>query len=494
MKTTVLQLEAFDSRQSILDRLSRVNAGKILLVWPKRGKLDLNEADLVLIMRAASERALSLALVSHSTQVIDLAQAHNINCFQSIPAAEHGRWVRTERLNDKLRFPDQKSARNLQSFPKQKTNSQLNHRIRFWTSAILSGLAILVLLLYLLPSATIVLTPKKYEKSVTMQVWGSQKFGTVNINGNIPLVQKSILLSNSKIFQASGKVAIPNAFSGAEVQFTNLTNQNLVIPRGTVVLTAEEPVQRFETESEVTLGTGADSSASVSVKALIPGSSSNVASGAIQLVEGSLGGWVEVTNQEAATGGVDSEAPSPSEEDYSAAKIALLEEIKTQSVSKFLSEADFSVIKDSIAIEKVIDETRSVEVGQPGEQGILTLNVKLTALGFTPADMQNLSIQSLKANLAPNEVIYASSPLVSEPVKIQPDGQGGYKWTNVATILVGNKIDSVQVAQGIAGMKYETASTQLNSAYQLDKAPEIRSSLSPFQLPWAVFRINVEVQ
>ncbi len=494
MKTTVLQLEAYDSRQSILDKLSRVNGGRILLVWPKRGTLDLGEVDLVLIERAAEESSLSLALVSHSPQVIDLARVHSINIFQSIPAAEHSRWINGKRMTDELTTLQYIQPNQLSERLKQKPDTDKRNKIVFWTSAILSGLAILSLCNYLLPSATVKLTPKKTEKTVDIQVWGSPKFKSVNVNGNIPLVEKTIEISNSKTIQSSGKVAIPNAYATAVVQFTNLTTQDLVIPLGTIVSSDNEPDQRFTTVSEITLGTVNAATGNVPVKALIPGSSANVPAGAIQLVEGSLGGWVEVNNPEPASGGLDSEAPSPNETDYAAARDGLLEELKTQAAANFSGEADFNLLPDSILISKVIAETRSVEVGQPGGQGILTLNVEVTALGYSQRDMQSLALRSLQAGLQANEMIYSSTPTLSEPTNIQSDGQGGYKWVNTAAILVGANIDPAQIAQQIAGQKYDQARQELQSAIQLAELPVFNSFLSPFRLPWAAFRIQVEVQ
>jgi len=142
----------------------------------------------------------------------------------------------------------------------------------------------------------------------------------------------------------------------------------------------------------------------------------------------------------------------------------------------------------------VIAETRSVEVGQPGGQGILTLNVEVTALGYSQRDMQSLALQSLRAGLQANEVIYSSTPTLSEPKNIQSDGQGGFKWLNTAAILVGANINPAQIAQQIAGQKYDQASQKLQSAIQLAELPVINSFLSPFRLPWAAFRIQVEVQ
>lgn len=494
MKTTVLQLETYESRQSILDKLSRINGGRILLVWPKRGTLDLSEADLVLIERAAAARSVSLALVSHSPQVIDLARAHAINIFESIPAAEHSRWIIGKRMAGQLTPLNQIQSDQSPERLKRKPVSVRSKKIEFWTSAVLSGLAILSLCIFLLPSAKVSLSAKKQEKTVEIQVWGSPKFTSVNVNGNIPLVEKTIEISNSKTFQSSGKVAIPNAYASAMVQFTNLTTQDLVIPMGTIVSSDEEPTQRFATDSEISLGTGNAATESVSVKALIPGSSANVPIGAIQLVEGSLGGWVEVTNTEAASGGLDSEAPSPSEADYSAARNSLLEELKSQAASKFSSDPVFKLLPDSIKVSKVIAETRSVEVGQPGEQGILTLNVEVTALGYSQSDLRSLALKFLQAGLQPDEVIYDSTPNLSEPTNIQADGQGGFKWVNTATILVGAKIDPAQIAQLIAGQKFDAATLQIQNSAELVKAPEYRLFLSPFQLPWAAFRIQVEVQ
>jgi len=358
----------------------------------------------------------------------------------------------------------------------------------------LSGLAILALLVYLVPSVTVILTPQRSEKIIQMQIWGSQKFNSVNVNGNLPLLQKKVEVSSSKIVTSSGKVAIPNAFASAVVQFTNLTSQELKIPAGTMVSTGEEPIQRFTTQEEITLGTGADSTASVAVKASTPGSSANVPVGAIQLVDGSLGGWVEVTNPEAASGGLDSEAPSPSEEDYVAARTDLLKEIKSLAMAKFAEEADLFVIEDSITIGNVVEETRSIEVGQPGDLGTLTLRIEVTGLGYLQSDLQTLALQSLQASLGEKEVFYGATTTVSDPIDLHSDGEGGFRWSAEASSEVGPRIDPIKVAQTIAGLRYDEASRQIEAEFLLEKAPEYRSFVSPFQVPWAPFRINVEVQ
>ncbi|MEA5077552.1 MAG: baseplate J/gp47 family protein [Anaerolineaceae bacterium] len=493
MKTTVLQLESYDSRQSILDKLARVSSGRILLVWPKRNKIDLSEVDLVLLNRAADEKSTPLALVSHSPLVIDQAHAHVINCFASIPAAERSVWAKAR--EDSRHKPQSTHDFDLSKpMVKKPIPSEISKKVFSWSAAILSGLALLALLVYLFPSVTVILSPQKNEKTIQMQIWGSKKFTSVNVNGNLPLLQKKVEVSSSKTVAASGKVAIPNAFASAVVQFTNLTSQELIIPAGTTVSTGEEPIQRFTTQEEITLGTGTDSTASVAVRASTPGSSANVPAGAIQLVEGSLGGWVEVTNPEAASGGLDSEAPSPSEDDYAAARADLLKEIKTLAVVKFAEETGFYVIQDSLAIGNVVEETRSIEVGQPGDQGTLTLSVEVIGLGYFQSDLQTLAMQSLQASLGENEVFYGATPTVSDPKSLQSDGEGGYKWSADASTEVGPRIDPIQVAQTIAGLRYDEASRQLETAFLLEKTPEYRSFASPFQIPWAPFRINVEVQ
>ncbi len=495
MKTTVLQLESFDSRQSILDKMARASAGRVLLVWPKRNRLSLSEVDLMVIARKASQASLQLGLVSHSAQITELAAAHGINCFPSIPLAERARWSKND-PSAEIPVLDYSVVWNDQR-PHLDAKKGTGKKASLWVrvlSAGLGGFALLALLVFVVPSAKVTLSPQTHEKTLNIEVWASQKVGALNVNGSLPLYEHTVELSGTKTAAATGQVDIPSEYATAEVVFTNLTDQILTIPTGTVVSTADEDPIRFVTESEVTLPVSAHDSQSVIVKALLPGSSGNVAAGQIQLVEGNLGGLIEVNNPTDGSGGTDSRAASPTEEDYEGLKTELTAELLAQASASFGLDADFQVIDRSIAVVKEISQSRTIEPGQPGEEAGLALTLEIRGLGYSKKEMQQLAMESLAASLAKNEAIYADAAVVCNTTNPSGDAESGYRWEVAASTQVGPLVDAAAVASLIAAKPYEQASSELSQTIELAAPPRYDPFLSPFALPWAEFRIQVEVQ
>ena len=69
MKTYIIQLESHDDVTSICDKMGWAKAGRILLVWPERGRVVTRRLDLTLIQRLCSALGAQLALVTRDPQV-----------------------------------------------------------------------------------------------------------------------------------------------------------------------------------------------------------------------------------------------------------------------------------------------------------------------------------------------------------------------------------------------------------------------------------------
>src|SRR5262249_40151304 len=93
-KAEYVQLEGADDVTSVRDRLSFLRGQRVLLIWPEEGAILTRKLDLVLIQRDAMRRAIRLALVTHDPQVVRNARELNISTFETIGAAERGRWQR----------------------------------------------------------------------------------------------------------------------------------------------------------------------------------------------------------------------------------------------------------------------------------------------------------------------------------------------------------------------------------------------------------------
>lgn len=107
----------------------------------------------------------------------------------------------------------------------------------------------------------------------------------------------------------NGITPIGQSEAGAtgEVVFTNQTDQEIVIPAGTVVSTSgDEPVQ-FRTTAEIILAAGTENTSSVGVEAVDKslGRDTNVRRERIVSIEGELAEQVTVTNPKVTTGGQD---------------------------------------------------------------------------------------------------------------------------------------------------------------------------------------------
>lgn len=55
MKTHIIQLERYDDVTSVADKIAGSRANRVLLVWPRRGRVLARPLDLVLIQRACSQ-------------------------------------------------------------------------------------------------------------------------------------------------------------------------------------------------------------------------------------------------------------------------------------------------------------------------------------------------------------------------------------------------------------------------------------------------------
>src|SRR5579871_2528125 len=94
MRLQIVQLESYDDVASVRDRLSFVQADRVLLVWPKSGTVLDRKLDLVLIQRAATRDGLRLGLVTQDAEVRCNATELNVPVFDTVDAGSRIRWKR----------------------------------------------------------------------------------------------------------------------------------------------------------------------------------------------------------------------------------------------------------------------------------------------------------------------------------------------------------------------------------------------------------------
>jgi hypothetical protein len=74
MKTYILQLERHDDVTAIRDKIVWSKSSRVLLVWPKRGRVLPRSLDLLLVQRTCLEVGAQLACVADDDDILDHAR------------------------------------------------------------------------------------------------------------------------------------------------------------------------------------------------------------------------------------------------------------------------------------------------------------------------------------------------------------------------------------------------------------------------------------
>ncbi|MCX6054680.1 MAG: baseplate J/gp47 family protein [Chloroflexi bacterium] len=388
MKTTVIQLEPHDDLVSIKDKMSWNLSPRIVLVWPKRGKVLNHLIDLSLINRAASSYGAQLALVVHDAVIRENAIVLDIPVFPSVPKAERNLWNKITKMGH-----GKTTAKGLISFLDRRDDLREDSSQRDSGSStriisiLISLVALTGLFFFLVPSANIHIDPRITSQTKEIKVFLSPGISSINPSGGIPAFEKRIEVSAEQGLASSGVSKIPTKKAAGEVIFENLSDQPVVIPAGSVVTTEDPEGPKYVTVGEILLP-AEKADASCPVEAVLAGEDGNTEKGRIVSLEGEMGSLVSVSNEKPVTGGESLIASSPNETDYAQLEKKLLEEIKEQATLLFISEMKDGeiLVPESIAIEKILKNQRINPVGDPSDEARLRLTGRFIALSFLKTD------------------------------------------------------------------------------------------------------------
>ena len=183
MKTYILQLEAHDDIISTRDKLGWAKSGRILLVWPERGRVLHRRLDLELLKRHSQMVGAQLALVTKDPDVRYYAVRLGIPVFKSLRKAQSDRWRLPRRFrnleadNNKKSLIERREPGSTDpsrpggkiplspAAPAPKLNPLT--RLVFFT---LGVAALLSIAATLIPSAQVVLIPKSEAQTTTIEV------------------------------------------------------------------------------------------------------------------------------------------------------------------------------------------------------------------------------------------------------------------------------------------------------------------------------------
>ena len=493
MKTRIITLESHDDLISVRDRMSWAKTPRILLVAPKFVDVSLRQVDLKVLQRHASSLGAQLGLVTRQRKFRADAEAVGIPVFTSTGEAQRVAWAKIKQTQLKRKAPDKSLREKREQVQVKEGAWRANPVVRILVFLV-GVLSVLALAALFLPRAQVRLSPVKETQSIVIPVTANPSVKDVFITGSIPAHEKRIVVEGEQKVFVTGEGSVPQARATGVVIFRNLTQDEVVIPAGTIVRSDEV---RCLTTEEGVVEAGVGETLELPVEAEDGGIAGNLEAETIDTVDGRLGLSLSVTNPEPTQGGRERASVQATDADRERAKELLLESLEKEARASLLDEFNPEDVffDETFAISQITSETYDLPSGAPGLQLTLTMQAEFSILYANASDLTEL------ASLALNASIPSGFAPASDAVSFEPETEtrtlvdGSLRWTMRAEQEIVQQVNSVSVTQLIQGLGSSEAQTRLEKNLPSLNKPKI--SLSPSWWPWVPivpFRIEIVAQ
>jgi hypothetical protein len=496
MRTYIIQLEQHDDLVSVRDKMSWAKSPRILLVWPPRRKVNIRPLDLVLLKRHASALGSRLGIVSRSGEIRRSAADSDIPAFRTAAEAQSNIWktrpgfhTGTRKRNKSAEIRAMKDELVLREPAWSRSPAA---RAGVFSAGVLAVLAFFILMM---PSATIKYTPITRPQRITIPIFVDPSATEINLSGIVPGYSISTTVEGKGELAATGKMTVPEGRAAAVVRFTNLTQSKVQIPEGTIVRTISDPAVRFYTTEVGEVPEGVGETIDLPVRAVEGGFKGNLPQNSLQSIEGSLGLSLSVTNPDPATGGVDAEKTSATDDD----REKLYRQVEELLSAQALSEIDAQVPKGGLLIaDSLYADDKSIHfdppVGEPGADLSLNLEKEYHAFYIQSEDLDKLGSLALDSVLAQGYFPVQSSIVVVPMGSPTVRSDGTIAWKITAERLMAEKTEEFDIITKVLG---KTPDSALRSLSEIKMAGPPKIALSPawwILMPSIPMRITVEME
>ncbi len=503
MKTQVIKLEVHDDLISARDKMGWSKAGRILLGWPESGAILNRRLDVLLLLRHSRALGAQLAFVADDPELRYQARSLGVMVFSNVQQALKANWRERRRRPASLKRPPSprhrppdlaamRAAARPAALPTGRV--ALFTRLGFFLLAIA---AIGSLAAVLIPGAELHLRQQTRQQEIAFTVRADAGSQAINLSGIVPARLATVTVSGETSAASRGTVLLPVRTARVDLLLTNLTDQAISVPAGTVARSAGNDPVRFATEHATFLPAGVGASISVSARAMLPGEAGNIAAEQLTILEGPLGAQVTVTNPLPATGGENRPVPAPTEAQRQEIYAQLVEQLKAQALDELavqIPPGDI-LITPTITLTQVIDQRFDPPNLQPADVLTLYLSGEFSAQVVAGQDLRSLAAAVLDANLPPEAAPVADTLAIehlSAPL-IAADGLPA--WRIRATRQYYDRLATDAIAQSVRGLPPAQAAERLRQSLLLAEAPVIRIFPSWWpRLPLLPLRIAVQSQ
>jgi len=494
----VIYLEPDDSPAVIRERLRASESVRVLLVVPKECSGLNSLVDLKLLDRQARALGKEVVLVTRSRELREQAKNLGLQAYSSTAWAGRAKWSSA----GKSRRAGVGGPVAKRSFRERIPAPPASGAVTLGGSAILvlAFLAMLtflaVLVVVLLPTATVRLQPVVYPVSTTLTIQGSPGLEEIDfINLRVPARAAETEVVGSDELATTALRDEPFAKATGEVVFTNRRSQATTVVSDTIVATSAGTTIRFRTTAEVTVPPGAGSRMRAPIEAVEPGPSGNVTAYSINRVEGPLDRQVNVINAGPTSGGGMSQVLYVTSADKEQLRELALHRLREEGYNILLSQlADGEMLAHESLVAVVLSETYDKFPGEPAEY--LNLHMRALVRGTV---MQREDVELLGLRMLQFEVREGFQLLAGETeVRIDEVSDVQYDGTMAMVVTARGQswaeIDELEIRESIKGKSADAAEEYLARHLSLASPPTVEVSPDWWaRVPWLPFRITVQV-
>jgi hypothetical protein len=489
LKTQIIQLNQNDDTLSVRDKMNWSQTGRILLVWPLHGHVLNRQLDLNLVKRHAATMGAQLALVTHDSEVRFYAQQIGIPVFNNSRDAQDHHWrvsrYRNINIQGKSNPPD---LDNLRKNIPQATHPWLEHpAIRFLCLGF-SVLALFTLGIFILPSAKIMLSPQVETQSMKFDIYMNPSSTSINLStGSLPTYSQEVIVEGRDTITATGSMIIPDEPSLGSLKFTNISNQIINIPSGTIVSTIGSNPARFITTSKDDVTVNPNKSINLSARAIKPGSSGNLSSNQLVAIEGELGLDMTVTNPHATYGGTDAAVPSSTEKDFQLLRNRLTIKLKQTALAEMetILDDEDTLISPTLTIVETLGESSIPAIGEPGDQLELSLRLRLQSQVVSGEALRSLVISILNYNIPTGYSPLMNTLDITSLSNPSLGKDGISRWSIRAARKLQADVPADFSVEMIKGVTVARAMERLSASLPLEEQAKIK--IAPNWWPWLPF-------
>lgn len=513
MPVEIIELTPQDTLSSVLMRLQRVPAGRVLLAVPPGCTLTL--PDLAALRREAAAHGLQIALLTTDVALRGRAAAAGISAFRSRWWAERTIW-RRPRLRTPRPVPPTPGQveppfapgmfgpHSPTGFRPVAFARAFKHRLSPWLGELGLLIALLVLaagLVYALalvvPAATVTLVPLSEPLQVRAPLTAVLDAATDVPAGIVPARVLSAQVAGEGKMPTTGRRFEPDAKARGQVIMVNRTPREITVPAGTIVATATGNNVRFATLADAPLAPNAR--ATVPIEAVLPGPDGNVRAGTITQIEGPLALSVIVANDAPTSGGTMARVGVVTEEDKTALQAQLFEQLKKEAYERLAEKiGPGSFVPPESVTYLALSPTFTPFVGEVAAELTLNMTVQAVGLSVDMAAAQQIGLARLQDAMPPGtRLISDTVRFIPGAVSVPDERTVKFELTTQGILLRG--IDRNAVRTAVAGLSVAEATAALTARFPLAQPPQIHLGpdwlpyIVPINLPELPWRIRVDI-